>query len=101
MATAVLESEEITAAKALVALYDERVALTKAMAEHERPTGAMVDEIFAKDDELTAACEDFRRRYYPRRHRVFVGLSTVMACSKTGRSVLTIFDGWRDGRVGS
>ena len=32
---------EQTEAAALVALYDERIALTKAMANHPQPTGAM------------------------------------------------------------
>lgn len=86
------DQAETSAARALVALYDERIALTKAMAEHPRPTGVMVQEIFAKDDELTAACEAFRRRYYPRKHEVIVGLRTVMACSPTRRSVTTVYD---------
>ncbi len=79
-------------ARALVALYDERRALTKAMAEADRPTGAMVDEIFAKGDALDAACEAFRKRYYPRKDHVIVAGRTVMACSKTRRSVTTVYD---------
>ena len=56
-----------------------------------QPTGAMAQAIFDKDYELTAACEQFRRRYYPRRHQVFVGLRTVLVASKTRRSVLTAY----------
>lgn len=76
----------------LVALYDERVALTRAMANHPQPTGAMVQAIFDKGAELDAACEEFRRRHYPRRHKVIVGLRTVMAVSRTARSIVTVYD---------
>ena len=79
-------------ARALVALYDERVALTHAMANHPRPTGAMAQAIMDKGAELDAACEVFRRRYYPRRHRVIVGARTVMAVSRTARSIVTVYD---------
>ena len=85
-------SVEQDAARALVALYDERVAMTKAMAEHPRPTGAMAQAIMDKGAELDAACEAFRRRYYPRRHRVIVGARTVMAVSRTARSIVTVYD---------
>ena len=81
---------ERTDALALVALYDERIALTKAMAEHPRPTGVMADRALAKARELEAACEAFRRRYYPRRHRVIVGLGIVMTVSRSGRSITTV-----------
>lgn len=83
---------EQSEAAALVALYDERIALTKAMANHPAPTGAMADEVLDKGAELDAACEEFRRRYYPRRHRVVVGLRTVMAVSRTARSIVTVYD---------
>lgn len=81
-----------TDAAALVALYDERVALTKAMANHPRPTGAMAQAVLDKGAELDAACEAFRRRHYPRKHRVIVGLRTVMAVSRTARSIVTVYD---------
>lgn len=90
-----MSADEKEAARQLVALYDERIALTKAMAQAERPTGAMAQAVLDKGAELDAACEAFRRRYYPRKHRVIVGLWTVMAVSKTGRSVTTILDGAR------
>lgn len=80
------------AAAALVALYDERIALTRAMAEHPRPTGAMAQGVLDKGAELDAACEGFRRRYYPRRHRVIVGLRRVVTCSRTLRSMTTVYD---------
>lgn len=82
-----------TDARTLIALYDERIALTKAMAQHQYPTGAMAQAVLDKGAELDAACEAFRRRYYPRKHRVCVGLRTVMAVSRTGRSVTTVLDG--------
>lgn len=80
-------------AQHLVALYDERIALTHAMANHPQPTGAMAQAVLDKGRELDEACEAFRRRHYPRRHRVIVGLRTVMAVSKTGRSMVTVYDG--------
>ena len=84
--------DERAEAAALIALYDERIAMTKAMAQHPHPTGAMAQAVLDKGAELDAACEAFRRRYYPRKHRVLVGLRTVMAASRTGRSVVTVFD---------
>ena len=81
-----------TEAAALVALYDERVALTKAMANHPRPTGAMAQAVMDKGAELDAACEAFRRRHYPRRHRVIVGARIVLAVSRTARSIVTVYD---------
>lgn len=79
-------------AERLIDLCDERIALTRAFANHPQPTGAMADAILAKSDELDAACEKFRRRYYPRRHRVFVGLSAVMTASRTGRSIRRVLE---------
>lgn len=90
---------EQTDAAALVALYDERVALTRAMAAHPAPTGAMAQVVLDKGAELDAACEAFRRRHYPRKHRVVVGLRTVMAVSRTGRSIVTVYDGGEAERV--
>lgn len=79
-------------ARALVALYDERIALTRAMADDPHPTGAMAQAVLDKGAELDAACGEFRRRHFPRRHRVIVGLRTVMAVSRTASSVTTIYD---------
>lgn len=81
-----------TEAAALVALYDERVALTRAMANHPAPTGAMAQAVLDKGAELDTACEAFRRRHYPHKHRVIVGLRTVMAVSRAGRSIVTVYD---------
>lgn len=88
--TPTTQADKTTAALHLIALYDERVALTHAMAEHPHPTGAMAQAVLDKGAELDAACEAFRRRYYPRKHRVVVGLRTVMTVSRTGRSVTTV-----------
>lgn len=79
----------------LVSLYDERRAMTKALAEHERPTGAMAQAVMAKGDELDAACEAYRRKHYPRRHRLFVAGRQVWRVSRTGRVAELIFDGGR------
>lgn len=83
-------------ARRLVALYDERCRMVSAMARAEHPTGAMAVAVMAKGDELNAACETFRRRHYPRRSEVFVGLWAVMVASKTRRRVETVFDGYAD-----
>jgi hypothetical protein len=52
----------------------------------------MAQAIMDKGAELDAACEEFRRRHYPRKHRVVVGARTVMAVSRTARSIVTIYD---------
>ena len=83
---------KIDDARDLVALYDERIRLTHEMAQSERPTGAMAQAVLNAGARLDAECEAFRRRYYPRRHRVVVGLRTVMVASRTGRSVETVYD---------
>jgi hypothetical protein len=83
---------ETAEARSLVALYDERVAMTHEMANHPHPTGAMAQAIMDKGAELDAACEKFRRAYYPRKFRVIVGLRTVMWTSRTNRSIGTVYD---------
>jgi hypothetical protein len=79
-------------AAALVALYDERVRLTHEMAASDHPTGAMAQEVLAAGRALDYACEAFRRRYFPRRAEVIVGLRIVMVCSKTRRNVESVYD---------
>lgn len=79
-------------ARALVALYDERCRMASELARAERPTGAMAEAVMAKGDELNAACEAFRRRHYPRRAEVFVGLWSVMVASPSRRRVTTALD---------
>jgi hypothetical protein len=87
-----MSTEREQEARRLVDLYDERIRLTHEMAQSERPTGAMAQAVLDKGAELDRACEAFRRRYYPRRHQVIVGLRTVMVASKTRRSVESIYD---------
>lgn len=81
-----------TTAADLVKLYDRRVELARAFAQAPRPTGVMADAVLAAGEELDAACERFRRDYYPRRHRVIVGLRYVMVVSKTGRSREVVYE---------
>ena len=86
-----MTGEQAAAAAALVALYDERVDLAAAMAEHASPTRAMATAVLEKGAELDQACEAFRRRFFPRRYQVIVGLRQVMVCSATRRSVTTVY----------
>lgn len=90
---------ELDDARNLVRLYDEQCRMTSDLAsDKEHITGARIDAVLTKGAELTAACEAFRRRYYPRRGRVIVGLWAVSTVSKTGRSarmVLDLFDEYR------
>lgn len=83
-------------ARALVALYAERRELTAQLARSERPTGVMVQAVLDKGDELDAACEAFRRHYFPRSGRVCVGLYSVLVSSPKGARVRTVFDGFAE-----
>lgn len=80
-------------ARDLVALYDQRIAMTKAMAGLLRPTAEMAQAVLDKGAELDAACEEFRRANHPRRRRVIVGLRQVWVVSRTGRNADLVFDG--------
>lgn len=86
-------TDEMPLAASLVSLYRQRVALTHEMAVHPAPTAAMADVVLAKGEELDEACESFRRQFYPKQHRVFVGLGQVWSSSRTGRSSTLLFDG--------
>lgn len=72
------------AARSLVALYDERVRMTSDLARAKRPTGVMAQAILDKGAELDEACEKFRRKFYPGRHRIITGLGLVCSVSRTG-----------------
>ncbi len=85
-------TEHDAQARQLVEMYDRRVRLTKQMANNPGPTGADADVVLSAGDDLDAACERFRRQFYPRRHRVSVGLWAVFTSSKTGASVHTVVD---------
>ena len=79
-------------ARALVGLYAERVAATKAFADADSPTAAQADHVIALGDRLDEACEAFRLRHYPDRARVAVGLYAVFTVSATGRSIRNVLD---------
>ena len=79
-------------ARTLVALYDERCRMASAMARAEHPDGAMAEGVLAKGVELDTACEAFRRKHYPRRAEVFVGLWAVVVASPSRRRVMTVLD---------
>lgn len=83
------EAEEATR---LLDLHDQRVALAKSFADHDRPTGAMAAAVMAKGAELDAECEAFRRKHYPRRYRILAVQGTVFSVSFTGRTS-PIYDG--------
>ena len=85
-------AEHRAAAAALVALYAERVAAAKSLSNNSRPTAADVEHVLHLGDRLDEQCEAFRRRYYPRRHRVVVGLYAVIVASRTLRSTETVLD---------
>lgn len=72
-------TSEQESAQHLVDLYDQRISLTEAAAKHPRLSGEMVQEILDKGKELDAACEEFRLKFYPRRHSIRVGLGRVFA----------------------
>ncbi|MBD3785261.1 MAG: hypothetical protein IE926_20335 [Micrococcales bacterium] len=91
--------EHDTAARALIALYDQRCRLVSALAHADHPSAAMVQDCLAKGDELDTACEAFRRSFYPRHAEVFVGLWAVCAASPTRRSITTVLDLWSEYRL--
>ena len=79
----------------LVELYDDmwRIHHVNARrADESTLTGAHLDEALAAGDRLEAACEAFRRKHYPRRGRVFVGLRQVMTAGASSRGVKCVFD---------
>ena len=80
------------AARVLVELYVERCDVAGALARVGRPTGAMAEACMAKGRELDEACEEFRRRFYPRRHRVVSAGYSVMVVSRAARSVDVVLD---------
>lgn len=81
------------AADRLVELYAERIRLAHAMATAERPTRVDAEAVLAAGRALTQACEAFRRRHYPRRAEVIVGLYQVIVCSPSRRRTVTVYDG--------
>ncbi|MBZ5735025.1 hypothetical protein K8Z61_10995 [Nocardioides sp. TRM66260-LWL] len=79
-------------ARGLVDLYAQRRAATAALAANPRPTREDVDAVLAIGDRLDAATEAFRRRHYPRRHRVVVAGYCVLTASRTLRSTELLLD---------
>ncbi|UGT71553.1 hypothetical protein LTT66_16240 [Nocardia gipuzkoensis] len=55
-------------------------------------TGADIDAVIDAMDQVTARCEELRRRYFPRRHRLFVACGLAVVISRTGRSTEIV---WR------
>lgn len=80
------------ASRRLVELYAERVRLTRLMAAAQSPTRQDAEAVLDAGRALDKACEAFRVRFYPRRHRVAVGLYAVFTASRTGASVETVLD---------
>ena len=79
----------------LVELYDAmwRIHHVNARrADESTLTGAHIGAALKAGDVLDEACEEFRRRFYPRRARVFVGLRQVMTAGASNRGVRVVFD---------
>ncbi|MDO3648660.1 hypothetical protein [Nocardia mangyaensis] len=55
-------------------------------------TGSDIDAFTAAMDRVTASCEQLRRTYFPRRHRLFVAGGLASIISKTGRATEIV---WR------
>ena len=87
-----MSAAELADARGLVELYDRRCDLAHALATSTAPTGALAQAVLDKGRELDAACEEFRKTYYPRKAECFVGLWSVVVASPTRRSVVTVLD---------
>lgn len=88
-ATTAPASDETTSALALVraaATIRQHNADNAERAKNNTLTGAHIDYVLGLDDDLTAGCEAFRARYYPRRHRIIATGTGVFSVSLTGQS---------------
>ncbi|MBF6298481.1 hypothetical protein IU459_13125 [Nocardia amamiensis] len=78
----------------VAAIDDAREAAYAALREANARglTGADVYAVIDAMDQVTARCEELRRRYFPRRHRLFVACGVASIMSRTGRSTEIV---WR------
>ena len=54
-------------------------------------TGVDVDAIMARDAEISAGVELLRRKYFPRAHRLIIGMGSAITVSKTARSTRRVW----------
>lgn len=92
MSTQTALSSELESA--IVAISDERArwfAALRTLNESASPTGADVDALMRRSDEIDAEVEVLRRKYFPRAHQLII--TTIGACtsSATGRSVKSVW----------
>ena len=83
-----------TAAAALVALKEAHYAATRASgdaARADRLTSVEVDAALAAGRAVDEACEDFRRRFYPRAGRVITAQGEVFTISPKGRRIRCVW----------
>lgn len=79
-------------ARALVALYAERIDAASRLAALADPTLADVELVLDAGRRLDEQREVFRRRHFPRRAEVLVAGYAVYVCSATRRNVETLLD---------
>lgn len=83
------------AAAELVRLKDDYYAALKVSgdaARDDRLTRAQVDAVLVAGRAVDAACEEFRRRYFPRAGRVICALDMVCVASPAGRRTRVVYD---------
>ncbi|MDE9364545.1 hypothetical protein PZ938_02925 [Luteipulveratus sp. YIM 133132] len=79
------------AASYLVDLYADRVEMARQLRQQVDLTGADASRVTDHGEHLDAACEEFRRAFYPRAGRVCVGLYDVLVASKAGARVRNVW----------
>lgn len=90
----------LDAARELVWLkerYYAAVRLSGEAARVDELTAVELDAVLATGQVVEDACEDFRRRYFPRAGRVVCALGMVCVASPTGRRTRVVYDA--DSRV--
>lgn len=58
----------------------------KALNSTGNMTGADLDALMKRSAQLDADTEELRRKYYPRAHKLIIGMGMASTWSKTGRS---------------
>lgn len=73
----------------LVALHAAAVAADKHAGQDT--SRATIEASLAAHKRLDDACEAYRRRHYPRAHRIVAVFGEVFTVSKTGRSIRRVY----------
>jgi hypothetical protein len=76
-------------AQRLVDMHAEAVRCDKRSAENT--TRETIERSLAAHKRHDVACEAFRRRYFPRAHRVVAVFGEVFTVSRTGRSIQLVW----------